>query len=252
MAKIKVLSVEDSFPWRSINLSSMHLERHTIRKNENWRSDNEYELLFLSGAQKELFTFIGWDNRAYPPNRVEQTGLLAGKHYENTVSGKRFCVVYHVLPISDAKGSSAYIEYSAEMMHKAIVQLDEMERGQKDPCELLGWFHTHPNGLPTFMSSTDMITQRGVFNSEHNYSVVLNPHTLSWKAFRGCNADDAECRWLNVDTVDALCTKEAVSTLVTTDTKSSNNVQSAKKKKKKGNWKKRKAKIQRRRVAKRR
>lgn len=220
MARMKILSVDDSFNWRAIYIPSSELDQVTHTYNENWKCDKKYELLFLSGAQKELHEFIGWGNHSYRPNRVEQIGFLAGKHYQNAANGKRMCVVYHVLPVHEAKGSAAYIEYSAEMVHNAIVRLNEMERGEQDPCELIGWFHTHPNSLPTFMSGTDMVTQHSTFNCEYNYSVVLNPHTKSWKAFRGYDAVDSECRWLSISTLDELTNKQCTTTTVEQDKES--------------------------------
>jgi len=204
MAKLSIISTEDAFSWRSIAVSEEALGRHTVARNiHNLTDDPEYELLFLTGALRELHEFIGWGNMRYPKNRVEQIGFLAGRHYE-TASGKRYCVVSRILPVHEASGSSTYIEFSADMMHSALTRLESHNEGSADPEELIGWFHTHPNSLETFMSGTDMRTQHRVFNSDHNYSVVLNPHTRSWKAFRGYDARDSFSRWLDIDDISEI------------------------------------------------
>lgn len=203
MTKIRLVSIEDDFQWINATFSTDALESRTFAKNnDNWCKDQEYELLFLRQAVEELHKFIGWGRLDYQPNRVEQIGLLSGLHYEDTETGKRYCVVTHVLPIFDAKGSPAYIEYSADMMYKATQQLNEYNKFAEIPSGIMGWFHTHPNYLTPFMSGTDMRTQHGVFNAEYNYSVVLNPHTKAWKVFRGYEAVNSSCRWLDTDSIE--------------------------------------------------
>ena len=90
----------------------------------------------------------------------------------------------------------------------------------------IGWWHTHPNALPVFMSSTDMSTQHLKFFKPHDYSVVLNPHRMIWKAFVGNNAVEVPAIML----IDHYMAKEK-------DVK-------RKKNKKKSGWNKRK-KVQR-------
>lgn len=202
MGKMVIVSRKEGFEWRPIKLDPKLLSKHAIAYNsENWAPQETYQLLFLKQAQQELHEFIGWGNMHYMKNRVEQIGFLAGRHYEDKEAGMRYCVVAHVLPIYEAKGSPAYIEYTTDMLVSAISRLDVMNLDETDPCEIIGWFHTHPNGLPTFMSGTDMITQHSTFNKEYNFSVVLNPHSKSWKAFRGYNADASQSYWLNVDDI---------------------------------------------------
>ena len=50
------------------------------------------------------------------------------------------------------------------------------ERYKNDGLYVIGWFHTHPNDLPVFMSPTDMRTQKHFFNEQWHFSLVLNPH----------------------------------------------------------------------------
>lgn len=202
MKKLQLLSIDPGFSWRPIKLDQSWLAAHTIAKNnENYQGSDTYELVFLEHALRQLHQFIGWGRNDYPKNRVEQIGFLAGRHYEDQTTGRKYCVVDLVLPLHEARGSSAYIEYSAEMMNNASIRMDDYNLTQEDPIEMIGWFHTHPNSLPTFMSGTDMSTQRTIFNEDFHYSVVLNPHSRSWKAFRGPHADNSRCSWLNVSTI---------------------------------------------------
>jgi hypothetical protein len=50
---------------------------------------------------------------------------------------------------------------------------------------VLGWWHTHPNSLDVFLSSTDMETIRLKYYKPEKYSMVLNPHRGIFRAFAG-------------------------------------------------------------------
>ena len=54
---------------------------------------------------------------------------------------------------------------------------------------VVGWYHTHPNGLDVFMSGTDRDTQRALFPGAAQFALVLNPHRRLWRAFRGADSD---------------------------------------------------------------
>jgi len=54
---------------------------------------------------------------------------------------------------------------------------------------VVGWFHTHPNSLPAFMSGTDRATQRSFFSAGWHFALGLNPHRRLAACFHAADAD---------------------------------------------------------------
>lgn len=154
-------------------------------------------LVFKPRAAKKLMSVIGWNRFDYPRNRVEMGGWLIGDYISNDTGEIVQAEVTDILPAMDCKGTPTYLEWPAKedirLQREFFRMKDELTArnpSQGEKLSRIGWWHTHPNGLPVFMSSTDMETQRLKFFREHDYSVVLNPHRMIWKAFAGRNADE--------------------------------------------------------------
>lgn len=84
-----------------------------------------------------------------------------------------------------------------------------------EQLKVLGWYHTHPNNLDVFLSSTDMETVRLKYYKPEKYSVVLNPHRGIFRAFAGGNAIEVPVIMLlddRNDNTDECVTKKNLNT----------------------------------------
>lgn len=154
---------------------------------------SKFPMLYISEeAEKEIKTHIHWNEKT-DSNVYEQGGILVGRPFmvENGILG----VVEHVIPAEASRANSAYLEMGTDTWKKMLDIYDEKYKNQ---ClYVIGWFHTHPNGLPVFMSGTDMGTQRNFFNQDWHFSVVLNPHRRLIACFN--SADANKCHFYPVE-----------------------------------------------------
>ena len=208
MAGLKIVRVTQGFEWIDMNIRLETVANHTVLANENRKDDEGYILLYTLTARNEMFEFIRWENLNARENRVEQGGLIAGYHYRIPETGEKISVAAHVFPLYTANSNASYLDARAQDWSQAYQAMERMGRESGRPLEVIGWFHTHPNGLPTFMSGTDRETMRKNFNAVSNYALVLNPHTTSWKAFRSADVKDAICYMLDTDDLQSLCKEE--------------------------------------------
>ena len=261
MAGLKIVKVSQGFEWVDLDICLDTVENHSVLVSDNRAEDEENCLLITKTAREELFSFIHWQNQDTRENRVEQGGLMAGHHYRVPGTGEKISVVAHVFPLYTAKGDPGFWNATAEDWKMGYDAMQRMAKETGKALDVIGWFHTHPNGLPTFMSGTDRDTMSKNFYSENNYALVLNPHTGSWKGFRSAAVVDADCCMLDTDDLQRLCVREerragqppAVQedkALAKKPRKKKDKQKKAEKKAKKSKlWKKRKKAIQRKRSA---
>jgi proteasome lid subunit RPN8/RPN11 len=149
--------------------------------------DAERRYLILSEHTfMELQDSLDW-GRTTKRNRVEQGGVLLGRiaYYGNEI----YCFVEDIL-LADTSGDPVFVEFTSEMwadMQNGLAKINA-SLDKKEQLVIVGWFHTHPNGLSVFMSGTDMTTQRLNFSQEWQVSLVMNPHTDKYGAFFGARA----------------------------------------------------------------
>lgn len=152
-------------------------------------------LVFRPDAGRKLREFIGWGRFDYPANCVEQGGWLIGRYVRDGLGRGVRAEVTAILPAESCVGTPTYLEWTALediRLQRAFFRMKD-DLSAVDPqageaLSVLGWFHTHPNQLPVFMSGTDMETQRLKFFRPEHFAVVLNPHRRIWKAFKGKEA----------------------------------------------------------------
>jgi proteasome lid subunit RPN8/RPN11 len=163
-------------------------------------------LVYTPEAARRQLELIRW-NQNDPKNRKEQGGWLIGR-YIRDASGKPVQgEVTEVLEAVTACRSPGYIEWDAMeeiRLQQTFFQLKE-DLAVTDPqfaeeLTVLGWWHTHPNALDVFLSSTDMETIRLKYNKPEKYSVVLNPHRRLFRAFAGGTAMEVPVILLMDDT----------------------------------------------------
>lgn len=149
-------------------------------------------MLFIDNkAAKKLWNYLGIGRHDYPPNRVEQGGLFAGFRLSETAA-----VVTLVIPADHYTAqTSGYVEWSGleDIYMRRKIREYKSELAKINPemahkFEILGWFHSHPNQLPVFMSRTDRATQTEKYPD--SFALVVNPHTMIWKAYWGASCKE--------------------------------------------------------------
>ncbi len=190
VSRIVIKSVSRNFERREYRFSDAWLKKHEGTNSGNRAPDPGYRLLLTERAFQDIRQFIGWKHNL-PRNQVEQGGMLAGLQYRDPRDGQLVTLVRRAFGARHAEGNPAFLTISAELWQRMDTEMERENAKHSVALSRVGWFHTHPKGLPVFMSGTDMHTQRMYFADEECYSIVLNPQRGEWKAYRGANATAA-------------------------------------------------------------
>ncbi len=184
--KIKILNVNDKInDEKEQPFEEKSIINGTILLSDNFYSaDKEHKLIVKQDAVKEIFEFIKWDMGKLPETRVEQGGILLGKRFFDSSKNVHYTIVSKVITADTANGSSAFLEITPECWSAMHDKKDNYIEESGEKIIIVGWFHTHPNMLPVFMSETDKNTQKLFFNGDNTYSLVINPQRHLIKAFR--------------------------------------------------------------------
>ena len=177
---------------------SYSVKKHSFRAQcDNYTTaDPKYRLYILKEAADLMLNFIEWDKHT-ERNRTEMVGFMVGHHYYDESKDIYYSEVESVFTIPTDISTEVYLQLSTDSMFAIEQMLDAYNLENGTDCKFVGWFHTHPNSLPVFMSSTDLITQTRFFADDLGYAVVLNPHKLYWKAFRSVKCYDTQCSIVN-------------------------------------------------------
>lgn len=155
-------------------------------KMSNPQNDERYYLILEKNTAQKLKDSLDWGMKT-KRNRVEQGGILLGRVacYENEI----YCFVENIL-LADTTGDPVFVEFTNEMWAVMQEELAKMNAAfdSSEKLAIVGWFHTHPNGLAVFMSGTDMQTQRLNFSQKWQASLVMNPHMRKYRVFFGARA----------------------------------------------------------------
>lgn len=187
--------------------------------------DNNYEIYIDSNARKEVLNHIEWGNLTSKNNRIEQGGILLGDVYVDTELGITYGVVWKSIPADYTEGSPISLEMSHESWKKMIDEIDTYHLSPNgSPPQIIGWYHTHPNTLDVFMSSTDLATQQRLFGYDWQFAIVLNPHKKIWRAFHGADAKSCKGFFIKKDDEEnfipenSLITAQSLPTVIENDT----------------------------------
>lgn len=140
-------------------------------------------LIISEQAERSIKKHIEWGIKT-DRNVSEQGGILIGKPF--LVGNIMVGIAEYVIPGDVKRADAVYLEMGTETWAKMLEVYDE--RYKNDGLYVIGWFHTHPNDLPVFMSPTDMKTQKDFFNEEWHFSLVLNPHRRLAACFHSATA----------------------------------------------------------------
>lgn len=160
-----------------------------------WASGTPGLLISSPAATKVCWDTIGWLRTDFPENRNEQGGIMVGRYFRDSCGVPIRAEVYTFLKANTSHRFPGYIEWDAMEEIRLQAAFFEMKEhlSKSDPIlaeelAIIGWWHTHPNNLPVFMSETDMETQRLKYYKPEKYSLVINPHKGVFRAFIGRDA----------------------------------------------------------------
>lgn len=177
-------------------MDNMHTRRQVpVTHTKQWISGTPHLLIYTPAATRRQLEIIGWLRTDFPRNHEEQGGWLIGHYLRDAAGHPIQAEVTHVLEAKTKCRYPGYIEWSAleeiRLQQEFFDMKEELastdSKAAEDLC-VIGWWHTHPNDLPVFMSGTDMETQRLKYFKPEKYAVVLNPHKGIWRAFAGVDA----------------------------------------------------------------
>lgn len=139
-------------------------------------------------AAGELFENIGWGQRT-SHNIRELGGILVGYFYNAASEGEPpeiYVEVEHVIPCRHPQISEgAYLYMSADNWKEMYEKLDHMNEILDRKMVLVGWYHTHPDSIPTAFSGTDIETHSTKFTYPYSVGLVLNPQRKKWTVYYG-------------------------------------------------------------------
>jgi proteasome lid subunit RPN8/RPN11 len=149
-----------------------------------------HKLYLKQEAMHQIARHIGWgEETAF--NQVEQGGILLGQVFKDSEAGLTYGVVHRAVAGASAKGSSAYLEMTHETWKEMLDSVNKILVAEpEEALQIIGWYHTHPNHLSVFMSTTDQATQRRLFAYDWQFAMVLNPQKTIWRAFFGGDAQE--------------------------------------------------------------
>ena len=160
------------------------LERYPMLKAQRDFDKVERPLLVITEeAERIIKTHIEW-GRKTERNVCEQGGLLIGKPVR--VKRRSIALAESAIPAELTRSNAAYLEMGIDAWAKMLSVFDE--RYSEKGLYVIGWYHTHPNGLAVFMSGTDMRTQRTFFNQPWHFAAVINPHRKLLACFHSAQA----------------------------------------------------------------
>jgi len=108
--------------------------------------------------------------------RLEVMGFLLGNVYRH--DGKVYSLVRDVAT-TDLLASSVRVRFQPEAMEKLFESIDDCGFSYL----VVGWYHSHP-GHGCFLSSTDVDTQRAMFDKPYHSAIVVDPLRREIEAFR--------------------------------------------------------------------
>lgn len=166
------------------------LELHPFLSEVAPKKFTQSTLVIMPESADTITDHISWGKNT-SDNMYEQGGIIIGRVYrisKDVIVG----IAEAAIPAETNSANPAYLKMDTDAWSKMLDTYDE--RYKCNGLLVVGWYHTHPNSLSVFMSSTDQATQRAFFNQDWHFAVVLNPQ----KRKAGCfvSADSTLCSYL--------------------------------------------------------
>jgi len=113
---------------------------------------------------------------AHVNERKEVMGLMLGGVYRH--NGREYALVRDVVT-TDLDATEVSVRFDRDAFEKLFASLDES--GFR--YIIVGWYHSHPS-YGCFLSSTDIQTQRAMFNRSFHSALVIDPVNREIDVFR--------------------------------------------------------------------
>lgn len=199
--KIKILNVNNTMNEEQNKVfdEELIIGSHALLSDNFYSADKMYKLIVSSEAVNQIFEFIEWKVGKRSDIRVEQGGILLGNRFFDPSKNIHFTIVSKAITADAAEGSSDFLKMTPECWGVMHDKKDTYIEESGENVVIVGWFHTHPNMLPVFMSETDRNTQKLFFDGENTYSVVINPQRHLIKAFRSAHCFATQAFFLMPD-----------------------------------------------------
>ncbi len=146
-------------------LSSKNAEIYKAREREG------FELYISKLAEEKIRNHA----ISHIDDRKEVMGLMLGGVYKD--GGKEYALVRDVVT-TDLEASAVRVRFHKSSFEKLFESLDQVGFDYV----MVGWYHSHP-GYGCFMSSTDVHTQKSMFNKRFHSAVVIDPIHKEIEAF---------------------------------------------------------------------
>ena len=183
----------DAGPLRPLDVEKVLAEYPELTFLPNLWDVKTPVLVFTENAERTIKKHISWGKKTRE-NVYEQGGILIGRPF-SLPGGGVLGLAEHAIPAVLSRASSAYLEMGTETWMRMLNIYDAQYKDKG--LNVIGWFHTHPNSLPVFMSATDMGTQRTFFYQNWHFSAVMNPHQHLLACF--CSAQAVSCGYYPQD-----------------------------------------------------
>ncbi|MEW5760453.1 MAG: Mov34/MPN/PAD-1 family protein [Candidatus Thermoplasmatota archaeon] len=108
--------------------------------------------------------------------RLEAMGFLVGDVHK--WKGKEYTVVQDIVT-SELDTTTVSVKFKRDAFEPLFLELDKIPYDYV----LVGWYHSHP-GHACFMSTTDIATQKKMFNKNFHVAVVVDPINREMKAYK--------------------------------------------------------------------
>jgi len=136
------------------------------------KAEEKIDLFISRKAFKKMMKHC----KEYRDEQLEVMGFMVGYLYK--WENGDYTVVEDVVT-SDLDTTEISVNFAN--FEALFEKLDKFEKLGKDYI-LVGWYHSHP-GHTSFMSPTDVETQKRMFNKPYHSAVVIDPINIEMKAF---------------------------------------------------------------------
>jgi hypothetical protein len=189
--KFEIISDEPPYqPHERVMPSFKTIER--LGSNCETAEPMGHRLYISKEAMSHIGSHIGW-GKMTQHNCIEQGGILLGQVFRDSVNGVTYGVADVAVAALSARGSSVHLEMTHDTWKEMLASVDQLlEQSPQRDLQVIGWYHTHPNGLQVYMSGIDRETQGRLFAHDWQFAVVLNPQKERWRAFFGHAAQECQ------------------------------------------------------------
>ncbi|MBC7081596.1 MAG: Mov34/MPN/PAD-1 family protein [Thermoplasmatales archaeon] len=148
------------------------------------RNEKQFDYPFLDELnfyiKNEAFKKMVFHSYEMAKEEKEAMGFIIGDlfYWE-----EEYTIAFDIIT-APLDSSSFNVKFKRDAFGEIFDKLDEI----KGDYIIVGWYHSHP-GYSSFMSGTDLDTQKNYFNKRFHASIVIDPINKEARAFRIINEE---------------------------------------------------------------